>query len=385
MNVLLHCIYFPPEVGGLESHVYHLGRGLARRGHGVTVVTSISQPGLAREETVDGMRIIRTPLRGRNAIGWAGHALGSTPATVRAARQADILHAQAFGSVLPCMLARRRTDRPVIATFHTSHFLTRAERGIWRPILSGFVRTADRCLAASQEIADVAEGLAPGSRVEALTNGVDTEMFQPVAPTFEEGRHRRLIIPRRLFAKNGVEYLVRAMPHLLARLPGEEIEAMIVGDGPEGPRLRALAEELGVAGSIRFMGARPNTEMPGLLASSAIAVLPSLMEATSVAALEAMACGVPVAASNVGGLPEIIDGEVGALFPAANPAALAETVAGLLVRDDLPALGEAARRRVVEQWSVDRLVERHLEIYQEMLVANGSGGRETARREGGGS
>ena len=91
--------------------------------------------------------------------------------------------------------------------------------------------------------------------------------------------------------------------------------------------------------------------MPGLLSSAELAVFPSLIEATSVAALESMACELPVAASNVGGLPEMIDGEVGALFEAGNPTALAATVTSLLERADLRSLGAAARSRVVERWS----------------------------------
>ena len=100
-----------------------------------------------------------------------------------------------------------------------------------------------------------------------------------------------------------------------------------------------------------------------------LAVFPSLMEATSVAALECMSCELPVAASRVGGLPEIVDAQVGALVEPAAPDSLARTVVGLLERADLGALGRRARERVVERWSNDRLVERHLEIYREVIGA----------------
>jgi len=113
-----------------------------------------------------------------------------------------------------------------------------------------------------------------------------------------------------------------------------------------------------------FLGARPNREMPGILSSGEMAVFPSLMEATSVAALECMSCELPVAASRVGGLPEIVDDAVGALFPPGEPAALAECVARLLGDPELRARGIAARGRVVAEWSNARLVDRHLEIYR---------------------
>jgi glycosyltransferase involved in cell wall biosynthesis len=80
-----------------------------------------------------------------------------------------------------------------------------------------------------------------------------------------------------------------------------------------------------------------------------------------------MACGVPVAASRVGGLPEIVDDSVGALFAPADPEDLARVVTVLLRDGDLAALGRRARGRVVDRWSNDRLVERHLEIYDEVI------------------
>ena len=107
--------------------------------------------------------------------------------------------------------------------------------------------------------------------------------------------------------------------------------------------------------------------MPALLADADVAVFPSLMEATSVAALEAMSCGVPVAASRVGGLPEIVDETVGTLFEPANPESLARAVAALLRRPSLNDAGVNARERVVTNWSVARLARRHEEIYQTLL------------------
>jgi glycosyltransferase involved in cell wall biosynthesis len=107
--------------------------------------------------------------------------------------------------------------------------------------------------------------------------------------------------------------------------------------------------------------------MPGLLSSCDLAVFPSLMEATSVGALEAMACQLPVAASNVGGLPEIVDEEVGTLFQPEDPAALANAVVALVQEGDLERKGQRARERVAERWSNDRLVDRHLQVYETLL------------------
>jgi glycosyltransferase involved in cell wall biosynthesis len=366
LKIVMHCVYFPPEVGGLESHVFYLCQALAEAGHEVSMVTSLSRPGLPAREVMSGVDVWRTWMPARNTVGWAAFGLASIPTMRRVAADADVLHAQDIASVLPAVAARRLRGAPIVTTYHTSHFLKRAGSPFWRPVFRSFLAAADHNLAASGEIAAVGEAIAPGVKVEPLTNGVETSFFRRVAPTLPvpgSGR-RRVVVPRRLFHKNGVEYFVRALPLIATEV---DVEAVLVGDGPEREALERLAVELGVTDRVTFLGARPHGEMPGILASAELAVFPSLMEATSVAALECMACELPVAASDVGGLPEIVGPEVGGLFPPADPAALARVVVGLLRRGDLRALGAEGRRRVVERWSNARLAGRHLEIYEDVI------------------
>ena len=366
MKILQQCIYFPPEVGGLESHAFYLCRDLVRLGHDVTMVTSHSKPAAPREEVLDGVKVIRRWFPSRNPAGWIAHTLATVPTYMPLAKHADILHAQTFASAVPGMIAKQRYGKPLVLTLHTSHFLKLAQKPMWQPILRRIIRSADWLLAASAEIRDVALGLYPHPRAEAVTNGADTNMFRRIQPTLPPppaGR-TRLIVPRRLFHKNGVEYFVRALPLIRQHA---DVEAVFVGDGPERAKLEALARELNVLEYCNFMGARPNTDMPGLLSSASVAMFPSLMEATSVAALEAMSCEVPVAASNVGGLPEIVDETVGTLFEVANPADQAAQVVALLKRPDLKEVGARARERVVTSWSNERLARRHIEIYQTLL------------------
>ena len=360
----MHCVYFPPEVGGLESHVYYLCRGLVERGCSVAVVTSRSKSEMPAHEILDGIHVWRTWMPARNALGWTVHAAGSTPKLGQLAIRADVIHAQAFQSVLPGFVAKRAAKIPLVSTWHTSHFLERAASPFWRPVFQRLIEWSDHNLAASTEIAQVAEDIAPTVSVEALTNGVETDVFRKLEPSLPPSARRRIVVPRRLFEKNGVEFLVRAVPLIVERV---DVEVIVVGDGPEREKLEALATALDVSDRIEFLGARTHSEIPALLSSAELAVFPSLMEATSVAALECMACELPVAASNVGGLPEIVHDDVGGLFEAGNPTALAECVISLLVRDDLAALGARARARVVERWSNARLVDRHLEVYKKVI------------------
>jgi glycosyltransferase involved in cell wall biosynthesis len=237
---------------------------------------------------------------------------------------------------------------------------------IWRPIFKQFLQSADHNLAASREIASVAESIAPGIAVEPLTNGVDTNFFRKVKPLLANPARgtKRLVAPRRLVEKNGVEHLIRAMPEILE---GVKAELVVIGDGPKRSSLERLSEELGVNKQVTFLGSRPHADMPGLLSSADLAVFPSLMEATSVAALESLACEVPVAASRVGGLPEIIQGDVGALFEPGDPASLSRAVVDLLQKSGLEKFGTTARQRVVDFWSNDRLADRHAEVYEAVI------------------
>ena len=365
MNIVVHCVYFPPEVGGLESHVHYLCRGLVARGHSVTVVTSLSRPGLAKDEVLDGIRIRRTVLPARKPWGWFVHAAGSTSRTREVARDADVVHAQAFPSLLPCAIALAGIDTPLVCTLHTSHFLRLAANPVVRGPLGKLIELSDHNFAASKEIADVGESLNDSVSVEVVVNGVDTGVFSPVPGSVpRQGDRRRLVVPRRLFPKNGVEFFVRALPAIMA---GADVDVVVIGDGPERARLEGLAASLGVADRVDFLGARLHAEMPALLSSGDLAVFPSLVEATSVAALESMACGLPVAASAVGGLPEIIDDDVGGLFAPGDPEALAARVLELLSSPEgLRERGSRARERVVARWSNERLVDRHLDVYRQL-------------------
>jgi glycosyltransferase involved in cell wall biosynthesis len=364
LRILQQCIYFPPEVGGLESHAYFLCRELVRQGHHVTMMTSRSRPDLPARESMDGIDVVRKWFpKQRTPTAWIAHTLATVPHFNRLAKHAEILHAQTFASAVPGIRAKRKYRLPLVITLHTSHFLKLAQKPAWQPVLRWIIRSADWLLAASEEIRDVALGLYAHPRAEALTNGVDTDMFAPPS-TRQRGERPRLIVPRRLFHKNGVEYFIRALPLVRREV---DVEAVLVGDGPERERLEGLVRDLGVGDAITFLGRQPNTEMPALYGRADVAVFPSLMEATSVAALEAMSCGVPVAASRVGGLPEIVDESVGTLFEPANPESQAQALVALLRRGNLDGLGERARQRVVDSWSVERLVRRHIEIYETLL------------------
>lgn len=363
----MQSIYFPPRLGGVESHVHSLCRGLAARGHEVTVVTSRTEEGGAPHEMLDGMSVRRVYCPSKSLFGWVVNAILTVPVFLRRARRAEIYHAHTIQSTLGPIIARLFFRRPFVVTFHTSHELRMAQKARWRPVLRFLLSRADAIPSTSIELDEAVKSLGLGARSFPVVNGVDTDHFRPVPPRLpSEPGVARLLAVRRLVPKNGLRYLIEAMPLLLAR---RRAECVLIGEGPLEGELKALARSLGVEGAVRFLGGVANAELPPYFASADVVVVPSLVEATSIAALEAMACARPVAASRVGGLPEIIDESVGTLFEPANPPDLAARVDALLASPEREARGARARARVIERASLAALVDRHERLFEELLAA----------------
>jgi glycosyltransferase involved in cell wall biosynthesis len=161
----------------------------------------------------------------------------------------------------------------------------------------------------------------------------------------------------------GHKELFTAMARIRERHP---VHALIVGGGRRAAEMQQLAESLGLADAVHFLG--PRRDVPDLLNAMDVFVLPSYSEGVSLALLEAMAAGLPVIATAVGGLPEVVtDGDNGLLIPPRDPDALAGALERLLAD---PAwarqLGAKARAHVREHFSLDRLGREINEIYKEL-------------------
>lgn len=230
----------------------------------------------------------------------------------------------------------------------------------------------------SQDIARWLEdevGVAP-TRIRQLYSGVDTERFQPST------RHNPLPVGRvpresgvapavgigtvgRLDPVKNQAALLEAVAVLSQGIPG--LHLTIVGDGPMRASLQDLAVTLGLGDRVTFTGARDDT--PELLRGFDVFVLPSVNEGISNTILEAMATGLPVVATRVGGNPELVaDGLTGRLYDPAEPAGLERALSPYLADPDLRAAdGRAGRERVVQNFSLDAMVSRYLSLYDELM------------------
>lgn len=178
----------------------------------------------------------------------------------------------------------------------------------------------------------------------------------------------RVLFAGRLVPEKGVDVLLRAMPGVLGRFPTARLD--VLGGGPEEPRLKALALELGLASAVEFLGPVPHARMRGHLEAAAVQVFPSIWcENSPLGCYEAMAAGVPMVASRIAGLPSlVVDGETGLLAPPRDPRALGDCIARVLEDPSLRARLAQGARAAADRLSVDEHLDRVERIYADALA-----------------
>lgn len=212
------------------------------------------------------------------------------------------------------------------------------------------------------------------SRITVIPNGVDTDFFRPPIPAPE--RKPIILCVARLVPDKDHETLIRAFT--LVNRDHPEAQLWLVGDGPRKQDLVKLAMQTLPANRFRFLPGRG--DLRPLMEQAALLALSSRQEAFPNVVLEAMAMGLPVVATRVGGLPELVTpGETGWLTPVGNAAALAAAISQLLADPETRrAFGQAARQRVEQNFSLSAMVRRHQEVFDTLLqekAAAGAGGK----------
>jgi D-inositol-3-phosphate glycosyltransferase len=375
------------DAGGQNVHVESLARALARAGHDVTVYTRRDAPDLPdRIRTADGVVVEHltagpaAPLPKDDLLPLLGE-LSSALAARLAADEPDVVHAHFWMSGLAALSATRGLDVPVVQTFHALGVTKRRFQGrqdtsppVRIRMERALARDADRVIATSTD--EVAELLRIGGirdRITVVPCGVDVDQFRPDGPAAEKGDRPRVLCVGRLVPRKGFDTVIRA----LAAIPDAEL---VIAGGPvaekldddaEASRLRRLAERFGVADRVRLIGAVPRPDMPALLRSADVVVCSPWYEPFGIVPLEAMACGVPVVASAVGGfLDTVVDGATGTLVPPRRPDQLAAAVRKLLAEPFWrEAYGTAGVDRARSRYSWDRIAAGTLAVYEDLLGA----------------
>jgi sugar transferase (PEP-CTERM/EpsH1 system associated) len=227
----------------------------------------------------------------------------------------------------------------------------------------------------------------PARKIVHISNGVDTEKFQPAArqalPAENFGGDTVVVgSVSRLQAVKDPLNLVRAFIELVRSLPEQRhrLRLAIIGGGPLHEQCRQALQQAGIADLAWLPGDR--SDVAQLMRGMDIFVLPSLAEGISNTILEAQASGLPIVATRVGGNAEIIvEGQSGELVPAADPAALAAALRGYVLDEaKRHNAGAAARKHVVEQFSIDAMVANYLRVYDGLLDGAGAGRTATTQR-----
>ncbi|HEU5169279.1 MAG TPA: glycosyltransferase [Gemmatimonadales bacterium] len=355
MRILHLAKYYWPRSGGMERVVQGLAEGAAALGHEVEVVA------------VQSFAPAQEARRQRSAVtrAFSFAAFGSqeiAPGYIAAAwKRADIIHVHHPHPLADLASLLRAGRTPVVVTQHAD-----ARRGIYKRLARLVLRRASAIVVPSRaHIALSTELTGFEGKVEVIPFGIDERRWTFVPPPPPDSAPRAIFIGR-LVRYKGVDILLRA----LERVPDLRLD--IVGTGPEGPRLRTLAQALAVSDRVRWWGEYPDDDLPRRMADADFLVLPSVTveEMFGLVVLEAMAAGRPVITTALpSGVREVnVPGTTGLEVPLRDVGALAQALETLSHDAALRhRLGQAGQRRVVEQFTQTQMAERHIALYTRIL------------------
>ncbi|MGN7611958.1 glycosyltransferase family 4 protein [Magnetococcales bacterium HHB-1] len=352
LHIVMVTADFPPNIGGIATHVDALSHALAKMGHQITVLTLPLAQNDQRRSQEENLTIYRPPIpKAKPFYSWM---LKYWLQGFLKKNRVDLIHVHG----LRPLEASKCSKIPVFFTNHTSGFLKRIKKGpAERKRLKKRLEHLVHLFAPSQELLDAAQSVVgfsgPGTFIP---NGVDCEQFSP--GTDQRARYQIsqtttiILLARRLVDKNGVIPFAKS----LAFLKDENIHVLFAGSGPEEPKVQKIVQSAGMTEKTHFLGNVAHHDMVELYRMADISVLPSLMEATSITGLESMACGVPLVGTRVGGIPALIkDQYSGFLVPKEDPKALAEALKQLVYDPEKrQQMGQNSRQIALEkfQWSV---------------------------------
>lgn len=367
-RVLMLAWEYPPRiVGGLAMHVAGLSQALARRGVDVTVLT----PGggaKPRVQVEEGVRVVRTD---RDHFRTQGMLPGTAEMNAaflglagEYAQQADLVHAHDWMTTPAALRISGAQDVPLVATFHSTE-LGRASHLFRTPqpdpriqaLEAQLYRAAREVITPSTAMAEELQASFGEKVVQVVPNGIDL----PPSPTRRRVEPERMLFAGRLVQEKGVWHLLHALRRILAQHPRARLA--IAGVGPERAALRREVENLGIGEAVEFLGKLTPEALADERERAEVAVVPSLYEPFGLVALEAMAWGVPLVASAVGGLQEFTEGAA-LLVPPANASALAAAIVRIFADRGLQRSLSAAGQHRARSYTWDASAERTVQVYR---------------------
>lgn len=298
--------------------------------------------------------------RSLHGLAWYASLLAQQGARLKRGRYDLLLASWAYPDAVGTSLLARRLGVPYVVKVHGSDLNVQAGYRLRRPQIAAALRGARAVVAVSDALATKVRELGvAGDRVHLLYNGVDGERFHPGdRAAARAGLDLPADGPLVLYVGNlkpskGCVDLLEAFPAVLARHP--QARLAFVGGGAAAATLLARAQALGIADRVLLAGARPHDELANWMRAATLLSLPSHNEGVPNVILEAMACGLPVVATRVGGIPEVLPPEAGLMVPAHDRAALGAALDEALARDWSQAAITAHAASFRWQDNVDRL------------------------------
>jgi L-malate glycosyltransferase len=353
------------ECGGMERFVLRLAAAQRRRGHDASILGIRGGP-LDEQAAAAGVPV-HVIGRGNIGVRVAKHALAM------ARLRPDVVHAHNPTSMHYALLGQMAAfvSRRVLGGGPLPAFVVTDHRGIFRtPTRFEWSRT-DAVVAVSDDTAKICGAVGKAKRIEVIENGI---AFEPPVNSREAVREALglgdgpvcVTVANLLPVKNH-RVLVKALARV--RDSGAPLTALFVGQGSEREAVETLAADRALGPDrLRILGFR--TDIPDLLGASDIFVLASQNEGLPLAILEAMSAGLPIVATSVGGIPEVVrDGVHGLLVPPGDPAALADALLALTTDEALrKRLGEQARARARDDYSFDTMTDKYHDLYVDILA-----------------
>lgn len=356
------------DVGGAEKHLLWLGAAQVQRGHALRVIYLKGKGSLSAEFAAAGMAVEQLAFeRGSQLLsvlrGLRRRLHELAPDVLHShLLKADALAALAVPAGVALVSSKHNDERALLAT----------SVGLVHGLLS---RRADRIIALSDHVARFVSrhGRVPVARIRRVYYGVDAEALAPRRPRADVRAELSLSDETPLLVCVGRIAPQKDHPTLLSamQLLPPEVVLLVVGGDPFGDglqRLEADVQARGLQARVRLLGIRH--DVPDLLGASDLFVLPSLWEGLGLVFLEAMAARLPVVATNVSAIPEVVqDGVSGWLVPPGDPDALADAIRdGLSHPDDRLARGVAGSMRLAERFALPRMLDETLDVYAEAVA-----------------
>jgi glycosyltransferase involved in cell wall biosynthesis len=317
----------------------------------------------------------------RLGIPYPVPSVGSFKTFLDAVKSSRLIHAHGhpyMSSLFAAKLAKRY-NKPLVLTQHNTFI---EYNNIWDTVerLNDLVvgkqvlKEADKIITVSNATRNYVLSLGvDAEKVKVIHNGVDIERFKPVAQVREETRKKQqiqngevaVLTVRRLVYKNGIDTLIEAAAKAIRK--NRNLVFLVVGSGPDFSEVKAEVEKLGIGHNFRLTGFVPDADLPAYYNAADFFVLPSKSgEGLPLVGLEAMACGLPLVATDVGGIGEVIVSDFGKLVPPNSPDEMAETMVEFSQKK-LSGLREKLREAVVQNHSWERNVDSMIKIYEEFI------------------